>query len=406
MLAILVLAQTLAAAPATQKLTIQEYAIDAGHSIVEFSVGFAFSHVKGRFPQTHGTILYDPAAPERSSVSVVIETRSLDTGWGHRDEHLRTVDFFDVEKYPTITFQSTSVSRSGDSWIATGPFTMHGVTRTIAIPFRFVAPPSRRPESGWMVFNAAGELKLARTDFGILGGATHNSWFNAARAATVSDTVEVSLEIEGFLPDAASQRPKVIEDRLESTRTSGIATQVERLRQIRATKSDAEFAAYFHGADLLVRGLIADGRVREAVTLSRALTEMFPTLASAWLVHGFAIASSGDARAAAQQYARAKEVFQAPVVDPNEKFPQVDEYWYYNDQLVRAALEWGRLPEAVGLARAVADMYGTAPRAHVSLGLALALSGDTVGARAAYARALQLDSSETRALEWQRRLKS
>jgi len=257
-----------------------------------------------------------------------------------------------------------------------------------------------------MVFNAAGELKLARTDFGILGGATHNSWFNAARAATVSDTVEVSLEIEGFLPDAASQRPKVIEDRLESTRTSGIATQVERLRQIRATRSDAEFAAYFHGADLLVRGLIADGRVREAVTLSRALTEMFPTLASAWLVHGFAIASSGDARAAAQQYARAKEVFQAPVVDPNEKFPQVDEYWYYNDQLVRAALEWGRLPEAVGLARAVADMYGTAPRAYVSLGLALALSGDTVGARAAYARALQLDSSETRALEWQRRLKS
>ena len=69
---------------------LQEYAIDAGHSIVEFSTGFAFSRVKGRFTQVHGTILYDPADPSRSSVTVILEANSLDTGWPHRDEHRKS----------------------------------------------------------------------------------------------------------------------------------------------------------------------------------------------------------------------------------------------------------------------------------------------------------------------------
>src|SRR5947209_506094 len=94
-----------------QRLSLQEYAVDAGHSIVEFSVGFALARVRGRFPDSHGTILYDPEHPEQSSVSVVIETKTIDTGWPHRDEHLRTDDFFDAEKYPTISFQSRIVQR-------------------------------------------------------------------------------------------------------------------------------------------------------------------------------------------------------------------------------------------------------------------------------------------------------
>src|SRR2546423_3760510 len=113
-------------APAVTSL--QEYRVDAGHSIIEFSIGFAFSRVKGRFTQTHGTILYDPVDPANSSVTVVLETPSLDTGWPHRDEHLKTSDFFDVERYPTITFQSTRLRRSRNEWVADGQLTMHGVT--------------------------------------------------------------------------------------------------------------------------------------------------------------------------------------------------------------------------------------------------------------------------------------
>src|SRR4051812_20493236 len=77
---------------------VQEFAIDGGHTIVEFAIRFAFTRVKGRFTDTKGTLLYDAADPARSSITVVIDAKSLDTGWGHRDEHLRTSDFFDVEK--------------------------------------------------------------------------------------------------------------------------------------------------------------------------------------------------------------------------------------------------------------------------------------------------------------------
>src|SRR5687768_3257655 len=104
--ATLLLALQLAVAQPPQKQTIMEFAVDAGHTNVEFTVPFALTTIRGRFQQKKGTILYDTVAPERSSVTVIIETKSIDTGWGNRDRHLRTEDFFDVDKYPTITFQS------------------------------------------------------------------------------------------------------------------------------------------------------------------------------------------------------------------------------------------------------------------------------------------------------------
>ena len=83
------------AAPATPARLL-EYRVDAGHSIVEFSIGFAFSRVKGRFTQLQGTILYDSITPERSSITAMIESKSIDTGWPNRDRHLRTSDFFEA----------------------------------------------------------------------------------------------------------------------------------------------------------------------------------------------------------------------------------------------------------------------------------------------------------------------
>ncbi len=301
----------LAAAPPA-RLALQEYAIDSGHSIVQFSVGFALTRIQGRFPETHGTILYDPAAPERSSVSIVIDAKSIDTGSAHRDDHLRTDDFFDVARFPTVTFQSTSLARTGDRWTMTGPLTLHGVTREVAIPFRFVAPPSRRPESGWMGLNAVGAVRLARKDFGLLGGAKHNPWFNELRSAAVAESVDVDLEIEGWFADAESQRSPALDAALGRIRAGGVAAQLDRMRAARGGKSEAEFAPYFRGGDLVVRGLIAAGRDTEAVALARGLVALFPRLAGAHLVHGFALAAAGDADGARASYARALEL------DPRE----------------------------------------------------------------------------------------
>ena len=259
---------------------LQEYRIDAGHSTVEFSVAFAFTHVKGRFPQTHGTILYDAARPESSSVTVVIESKSIDTGWPHRDEHLRTSDFFDVERYPTLVFQSERVHRAGDGWIVEGPLTMHGVTRRVTIPFHLAQAPARSPESRWMILNAVGTTRLARRDFGILGGSTYNDWFTTARAATVADTIDVALELEGYLVDAAAQRPPPIDAALGRLASGGMDAYLARLQELRRTKSPTEWAAYFHGQDLVVRALLADGRTPEALALSAALPDLFPRSAS------------------------------------------------------------------------------------------------------------------------------
>jgi len=152
-----------------------------------------------------------------------------------------------------------------------------------------------------------------------------------------------------------------------------------------------------------VSALITTHRVEDAVKLSRALTEFWPASASVHAFHAFALAVSGDERTAASHYAKAKEVFTPPVRDPNEKFPQDDEHWYYLDQMARTAVELGYVSQAVSLARTAAELYPATARAHTRYGMALAARGDARGAAAAYARALSVDPNETRAMEWRRR---
>ena len=383
---------------------VREYVVDFGHSIVEFSIGFAFSRVKGRFTNASGTVLYDEARPAASSVTMVIDAKSIDTGWPHRDEHLRTSDFFDVEKYPTIVFQSERLVPNGNGFTAQGTLTMHGVTKDVAIPFHLLRPPTRSPESRWLILNTSGALRLARADFGLLGGSTYNSWFNQARAATMADSVDISLEIEGYSPDAASQRVPAVEEWLQRVRTNGVQSQIDRVRQAVKAATPAQLAGYESGADLVTRGLIASGQLADAVTFARAVTEIWPASTRLAAANALALSITGDQPAAVREYARMKQIFRAPVTDPNEKFPQVDENWYYVDQLARTAVEWGFSANAVPLARVAAELYPGTARAHTTLGYVLAVNGDAPGAAAAYAKALEVDPRETRALEWRRRL--
>ena len=382
---------------------LQEYRLDAGHSIIEFSIGFAFSRIKGRFTNANGNIVYDTVDPSKSSITVVIESKSIDTGWPHRDEHLRTADFFDVERYPTIVFQSERLTQTASGWRADGKLTMKGVTKEVSIPFRLLRPPTRSPESNWMLINAQGALKIARADFGILGGSTYNSWFDKARQATMSDSVEVNLEIEGWNADSQSQRTARVEQSLDRIRTTGIQPQIDRLAEIMRTQP-TQAAGVMNGGDFVTRALLATGRTDDAVKLSKALTDMLPSQPRAFVGYGVALAMSGDAKGALRQYAKAKEVFKPAVKDPNEKFPQVDETWYYLDQLTEFLLEWNRPAVALPVARTITELYPEFARAHTTLGVVLSATGDTKGAAAAYARALSLDPFETRAMEFRRRL--
>jgi polyisoprenoid-binding protein YceI len=112
--------------------------IDPAHTTVEFSVKhMMFTTVRGRFTDLKGTINADDQNPDQSSVTVDINAKSIDTGVADRDNHLRSADFLDVEKFPTITFRSRRVEgatgKEGDRFKITGDLTIHGKSKEITL---------------------------------------------------------------------------------------------------------------------------------------------------------------------------------------------------------------------------------------------------------------------------------
>jgi len=151
-----------------QVSTSRPYPIDNNHSTVGFSVPIlgGLSQVKGKFTDFAITLNNDDKDIMKSSVSVVIKATSVDTGIEGRDRHLRNADFFDVEKYPEITFKSERIEKKGKQFIAHGPLTMHGVTKEIALPFT-VTGTFKNPSTNKMSVGYSARTVLNRRDFGI-----------------------------------------------------------------------------------------------------------------------------------------------------------------------------------------------------------------------------------------------
>jgi len=121
---------------------MDRWVIDPDHSSAWFSIRhMLISNVKGHFSRITGSILFDPSDIIRSSVAVTIDATSICTGIKKRDEHLRSPDFFDVEKYPEITFKSTRVEVTGSNRCnVDGDLVMHGVTRSITLEIEYFGP--------------------------------------------------------------------------------------------------------------------------------------------------------------------------------------------------------------------------------------------------------------------------
>jgi polyisoprenoid-binding protein YceI len=135
-IAVLASASVAAAAPTTWK-------IDPNHTNVGFSVRHFFSQVHGRFREVEGTIVFDDANPSAISVDATVNAASVDTGNPNRDADLKTDHFFLVEKYPTLTFKSTKVTRAGkDKFKVTGELTMRGVTKTVTFDAEYLGAAS------------------------------------------------------------------------------------------------------------------------------------------------------------------------------------------------------------------------------------------------------------------------
>jgi polyisoprenoid-binding protein YceI len=166
------------------------YKIDPVHSSISFKVRHFFSYVNGSFKKFEGTISVDPGHPEKSSVTATIDTTSIDTKNDNRDEDLRSEHFFDVAKYPTITFKSKSVKQTGaDSGDIVGDLTMHGVTKEITLHVKFLGKGKGmggKAISGWQVMPEP----IKRSDYGL-------NWSKMVEGtAVVGEEVTVSIDIE------------------------------------------------------------------------------------------------------------------------------------------------------------------------------------------------------------------
>ena len=171
---------------------VQTYTIDKMHSEVAFQVRHLLTKVRGRFTEFAGTVVFDQEHPEQSSASLTIEASSVDTGTPDRDTHLRSDDFFAVGTYPTLTFTSSRVVKTGDdTYDVVGTLTIRGVAKEITMPVTYLGTA----KDPWGGVRAGFEtsITLNRKDFGL-------TWNAALETGgfLVGDEVRVNLSIQGI----------------------------------------------------------------------------------------------------------------------------------------------------------------------------------------------------------------
>src|SRR5256884_8440468 len=176
---------------ATQTATTT-WNIDPAHSVAEFKVKhMMISNVKGHFPKVTGVLTLDESDLTNSRVEAVIETASIETRDAQRNAHLKSPDFFHVEKFPSLSFKSTGIRLVRDGELAVeGDLTIRGVTREVLFSVDRPTPPTKDPWRGTRVAGSA-TTKINRKNFGL-------TW-NAARETGGSlggDQVTITLDVE------------------------------------------------------------------------------------------------------------------------------------------------------------------------------------------------------------------
>jgi len=194
-------ASLLALVPALSLAAPTTFNVDPSHSQVGFAVKhLVISTVRGQFTKYEGKVAVDDADVTRSTVEATIDVASLDTRVADRDTHLKSPDFFDVAKYPTMTFRSTKVAKAGkDKLAVTGDFTLHGVTKPVL--FEVTTSPEVKGMFGETRRAFAASTKINRKDFGL-------AWNKAVEAGpAVGDEVVITLDLEAVkdAPKSASR---------------------------------------------------------------------------------------------------------------------------------------------------------------------------------------------------------
>lgn len=167
-----------------------KYELDVVHSSIGFSAKhLVISNTKGQFKEFTGVIILDEKDISKSSVNVTIKTASISTDNEKRDNHLKSAEFLDVEKYPEITFKSKSVTKTDDGYKMVGNLTIHGVTKEVTIPFTLVGPV----EAMGTRIGIEASLTIKRLDYGVSWSKTLDNG-----GLVVSNEIKIPLEIEAI----------------------------------------------------------------------------------------------------------------------------------------------------------------------------------------------------------------
>jgi polyisoprenoid-binding protein YceI len=172
--------------------TTSTWNLDPAHSIAEFKIKhMMITNVKGQFTSLTGVITIDESDVTRSRVEASIDAASIHTRTPERDAHLRSADFFDVEKFPKLTFTSTNIVRSGDDELKVeGDLTIHGVTRKVTFKVEGPSEPAKDPWGNTRIGLAA-TTKINRKDFGL----TFNSALESG-GVLIGEEVAIALEVQ------------------------------------------------------------------------------------------------------------------------------------------------------------------------------------------------------------------
>ena len=162
---------------------MEVFTFDKAHTLVGFRVRHILTKVEGRFKSFDGTIWIDRQNPAASRVELTIQAASMDTANENRDNDLRSPNYFDVAKFPTITFKSAKIEPKGsDLYEVTGEFSLHGITKTIRVPVKHMGfgKAGKTEKAGFEV-----SFPISRKEYGITSG-----------SALVGDEVEINIQVE------------------------------------------------------------------------------------------------------------------------------------------------------------------------------------------------------------------
>ena len=172
-------------------MSAAKYQIDSTHSSASFSIKhMMIAKVHGGFEKLSGSLTYDAQNPSASKIEVIIDASTINTREAQRDTHLKSADFFDVEKFPTLTFVSKKVEGSGDDLKVTGDLTIKGITKEVVLAVEGPSAEMKDPY-GNLKIGASATTKIKRKEFGL----TWNAALEAG-GVLVGDDVNITLEVQ------------------------------------------------------------------------------------------------------------------------------------------------------------------------------------------------------------------